>query len=262
MMRGTTVFGAAVVLLAGPALGQVTRALTPDRYVVPEGERVALSVASEAGEAAWPERETRHFFVRSSWHQSNRDGVAPDADGVVRWTLDRPGVGVIGMDLEARTESTTGAALSAFLDERVAEGAARPAVGPGEAIEIRRVESFKTLVRVGEGGPGTVATDKTGQRAEIRTLMDPTRLIAGSDLLVRAYADYGGAPGGIVRATNLDTGAVASVQLDAEALGLLRIGEPGRWMLEFHHLRAPEEEGAWTLYSSTVTFRVPAEGER
>ena len=140
-----------------------------------------------------------------------------------------------------------------------------PAAGEGrgrDGVVVRRVESCRVLVRGGlGGGPGGgagdasgVATTKRGERVEIRPLMDPTALVPETIVPVRVYVGGDAAPGGVVTATHLESGASQRVVADDKAIATLQIDVPGLWLVEFHAVRREGE--ALVVYSATVLFEM------
>lgn len=248
---------AVAVLAAASSMapGQYTTSLAPDP-VEPNKPLVLRLTRADAGVArpgdaiAWADASLTHFFARAIGTQENRDSVLSRGDdpSALEWPAPEPGVLVVGADLAAREEALTGAQLRALAGLN-AKGLAD--LAPEGAIDVRRVECAKAILRTGGGG-SEVATSKTGQTAEIRPLMDPTRLTLPSDMAVRLYAGGSGASGARVTALHLDSGTVARSDADAQGIANITLDRAGRWRLEFH---APAREGeAWLVRSATLTF--------
>jgi hypothetical protein len=258
-------------VVVGMALAQASVAVAQEvRYLAPSSMRPAqdeqvsirmMATGEEAREVAWPDAQTRLFFARSTGRQHNRDRLDLAEGETPTWTFTQAGVGVIGLDLETRTEETTPAALSDFIDRHApASLEARPE--EGDKVEVLRVESFKTLLRVGETrGAEGVAMDKTTLTVDIRPIFDPTNMKPGSTLAVRVYAEGQSIPGARVTATHLASGRSVEAETDASAIGDLTLEWPGAWLVEFHHVAPPGPDGRWAIFSATMTFDVQGEGE-
>jgi hypothetical protein len=183
----------------------------------------------------------------------------PKAPGGILLPPQRPGMYFVGLDLSPRVEEVEAASLAAFAkarsDDEAFEG---PAAG---RVRVRRSESFKTLVRVGDKGQefagAAVAIGEGMQAAEIRPLMDPTALLLPSDLAITVSLKGRELEETRVLVTCLATGKTREVEIEEET-GHFRLTEPGRWRLEFHHLVAsPDKDADYNLTSATLTFEVP-----
>lgn len=257
----------ALVASAPLVLAQEALFLDPADSSVALGAQVEFSAVVGEEVAPWPADRIGHFFARTAWTQENRDTLGADADAgpVATWTADLPGVLMLGCDLAPRVELVPAAAFAAFV-ERVLPESRRADVGAiadeGE-VEIRRVESAKTLVRVEAAGqdPVSIATSKSGQAVEIRPLMDPTSVVLGSDLAVRIYASIPGSAGGVVLATNSSTGEVVRATTNDSSVANITVSSPGRWRLEFHAVTAVDEgDVRWLVHTATLTFDVTGGG--
>ena len=270
MQRRRTI-AAVLAASAGCAAAQEARFLEPASATVALGDRVGISVVEGAAARAWPGERVAHFLARTAWTQDNRDTLeavpAPDGDGVpgAAWTADRPGVLLLGLDLEPGLETVGAESFGRFLARALPaerRGAIASALPEGGEVSVRRVESAKALVRVSADGPEpvSIANSKTGQAVEIRPLLDPTLLTPGGDLPLKIYAAIPGPAGGVVTATNSTTGEVLSAPLAEDATANLTIPSAGRWRLEFHAV-APDETGEadWLVHTATLTFEVRAE---
>lgn len=254
-MHGMMAAAIAIGLTAGAAMAQQIRYLVPGAFDAERGEAVSLGVRDADGAAvAWPGAAMSYFFVRGAGTQENRERLDKPLDGAPSWTMQHDGLQVIGVDLEPRTEAVSGEALAAFVEAH-APGVAAPAA---EAeLEVRRVESFKTYVRVGAvAGAREPASEKTALQVDLRTLMDPTAMPAGSTLAFRAYVKGGSVPGAHVTATHLESGRTRTDVADGSGIGSVKLPWPGAWRLEFHDVRAPADDEPWTIYSSALTFEV------
>jgi hypothetical protein len=269
-----------VLLLAaaGPiaqAGAQSARFLVPEQSAAELGGAVHMSIAPgvEAGAAPdpWPADGIAHFFARTAWTQENRDELAPreGSQTLAAWPADRPGVLLLGVDLEPSLEIVGAEPFAAFVHRTLgatARGALGELPGPGEVV-LSRTESAKALVVVESGGaePASIATSKAGQAVEIRPLMDPTAIRPGSDLPVRLYASIPGAKGGLAIATNTTTGRHISAAADDSAIAHLRIDSAGRWRVEFHAVArrdAAPGEVQFEVHTATLTFDVREEVAR
>lgn len=264
MRRGRLGMLAAIsILVIAPAgaNAQTVRTMEPSAGTAAVGETVRLRLSdSRTGAVPWTEAPVEHFFARTSWTQHNRDEVQAAGEGPeALWPADRPGVLMLGCDLEPREERVTAQAFAAFA-ERVLPASRARALQTAEAageVLLRRAESSKALVRVigqGAADAASIATSKSGQRVEIRPLMDPTAIEPGSDLAVRVYAQIPGPDDGVVIATNTTTGQVLRAPTNDTSLAVVPIAAPGRWVLEFHAISP--DGGGWLVHSATLSFDV------
>jgi hypothetical protein len=261
---GRVVVIGAVLAQACLASAQQVRCLQPSTFRPAQDQRVTfrlVTTGDEARKVAWPDAQTRLFFARSTGRQHNRDRLDLAEGESPAWTFTQAGVGVIGLDLETRMETTTPEALGAFID---AHAPASLTERPREAdeVEILRVESFKSLLRVGEfEGAEGVATDKTTLTVDIRPLFDPTNVKPGSTLAFRVYVEGQSIPGGRVTATHLASGRTIDALTDSSAIGDVTVDAAGAWLVEFHHVVPPEGDEPWAVFSCTMTFDVAGEVE-
>ncbi|MFH1746974.1 MAG: DUF4198 domain-containing protein [Planctomycetota bacterium] len=249
--------------------------LTPDSFSAATGAQVKLHV--ESGSAlstqmqAWPDDKLQWFFTRANGTQQNRDTVkALEPQGrEVAVTITQPGVTVIGYDSKPLVTNVAPAEFQAFLSKNVSTGALKAGSrdgGPDRIVQVRRVESATTMIRVSADGVGAyssaTALSKTGQAVEIRPLFDPTLVKPGSDLPVRVYVGGSKKAGAKVQATSVNGNQTVSVLADPTGVANFRIDQAGTWRIEFHHAEALAGDPAaeWSLYSATLTFEVGSEG--
>src|SRR5207253_595994 len=91
-----------------------------------------------------------------------------------------PGAGAVGLDLAPVVETIDADKLRAFCAARCAERLPEDVSGK---VRVRRVQSCKALVRVGDAPDRAMAAlEETAQPAEIAVRMDPTRATVGSDV--------------------------------------------------------------------------------
>lgn len=249
--------------------------LAPERFQVDAGQIVGLhwaaGPAATAAPTPWSEATVDWFFIRGPGEQENLHEVRPsDAAGrIVPVSNRRAGVTLVGVDAVAPVGELSREEFESFLTANAVHGLSEaPALRAPNArpVRVQRVESAKTLIRVLDPGGApprhsAVATSKTGQRAELRALFDPTMLRPGSDLAIRVYVNGSSVAGAGVRATHLASGARQDVVADPHGIAVVHIGQRGVWRLEFHAARTPEPgvDADWTLYSATLSFEVTRE---
>ncbi len=268
--------------LAAAALGggvgaaaQDVAYLLPDAYAAAPGAKVAVHVERAAGaepvRVAWPEDRAGWMFISADGDQENRHGVKADAPGGDSVSVMAPngGAEVVGLDLAAAVSSVDAGRFADFRAKFVAApranepaaGSVAPTAAREAKVRVRRYESLNTIVRVNaeglEPGPSQIVTAKTGQKASIRPVMDPTGLRAGSDVPFRVYTDGRAVGGGILTAVNAATGRTQTVTGDSAGICQVHIDSTGLWRLQFHHaVTSPDSEADWNLYSATLTFEV------
>jgi len=226
----------------------------------------------------WPAQELGWLFVREEGAQRNYDALAPSPEDarLVRVERGTQGVALVGWDLPARVEASTGGEVRAFLAERgfqLALPTGLEALLAEQAIAVQRIESLALLARAtrmdSAPEPSAVATSKTGQRMELRAILDPSFAAAGSEFCFRLYLPAGGAGAGDAllwaRAVHLPSGEVRAVEVLPDRSLRTKLDRPGPWMLEAHRLRPLEAGGPGTtpgaeveLASSTLVFDVRA----
>ena len=208
----------------------------------------------------WPTSAAGWIFLRESGTQSNFEAGTPRAEDARAWTLTLAGDGaaLVGWDLPPRVEETSVGALRAFLGER-GGAQALPLLGPdgrraNELVRLTRLESLALHVP-GRSADGTVLS-KSGQRMELRALLDPSTSAAGSDLVFKLYLPPGGDQGVFCRAQQLATGTTMELTRLADGVVRARLETAGPWRLEAHRLR--RLEGELELASTTLVFELPA----
>ena len=272
--QALSVVVAACGTAAAPA--QTVTYLMPDACSIEGGKQVAVHVdIDDAGvlkRSAWPTQKIDWLFVLAPGTQENREDVGPanPAGDFINVALTRPGVTLVGMDTGPAPANVTGEQFKQF-SKRAATGRAFAdaiaLIGDGDQVRIRRIESAKTLIRVrAPGAPlaarrlshSPIAQSKSGQTVEIRALTDPTAVIVGSDLPVRAYVFGSKRVGAKVRATSVAAGQTQEAVTDSSGSCHFRIDALGIWRIEFHDLKPLEDdpEVDWMVYSATLTFEV------
>ncbi len=218
-------------------------------------------------------------FLRVAGTQENRDALdvppanpdPPDAPveasvPIGRWPLQHPGTALLGIDLAPVLISAQTEALTEWAGSHVAKPKEVPLLA-GANTRVLHVRSVKSLVSIAradgetEGASGT-STSKSGQRVEIRPLMDPVTASIGSIVPCRVYALGDALPGSTYTATHLPTGRVQRVETNDKGIGHFTVDAPGEWLVEFHHLHAMKGmedrfgrvEADVVLHSATLTF--------
>lgn len=272
-----------ILLFASGAASARARAqsvtyLLPDRYDVVAGRDVSVHVSRGTSGALetipWPSVDVGWFLVRSAGTQRNlADADARPAlenEDFVRLSLSDPDAALIGIDARPRIERIPGSAWQKFLEAEIADSAL-PADwrrrASGETVRVRRVESMKLLVRAAKTGSSdadlwrgsATGSSKTGQRTEIRPLIDPTAMAVGSDLPLRvSWADPTGVEAKfVVRQVAAET--VQRVSAPGGA-GWFTVTAPGEWRIEVHRAKPLQGDPAadWELETATLSFVVPA----
>lgn len=265
-------FGAA----SARARAQSVAYLLPDRYDVVAGRDVSVRVSRGTSGALetipWPSADVEWFLVRSAGTQRNLADARPANEGedFVRLPLPDPDAAVIGIDARPRIERVPGTAWRKFLEAEIA-ASALPADwrgrASGETVRVRRIESMKLLVRAAKTDASdadlwrgsATGSSKTGQRTEIRPLIDPTAMAVGSDLPLRvSWADSASVEAKIVvRQVGVDT--VQRLSAPGSA-GWFTVTAPGEWRVEVHRAKPLQGDPAadWELETATLSFVVPA----
>lgn len=208
-------------------------------------------------ETSWPATsEVRWLFVRVSGTQENRDAAnlgEIDADGARRVLPAAAGTALVGVDLHTTLEE-----WNAEYATRFARACGNESLCLDHTLSVRHSVSAATVVEIASAvqdasGPTTnhAAMSKSGQSAEIRPLMDPTR-IQGGDLALRVYVGGEGVTGAQVRAVHTLSGSVQTVNADAKGIAIVNVDRAGEWRIEFHTLIPMDEH--WQATSSTLTF--------
>lgn len=247
------------------------RALVPSRMQAAVNETVELRIASlgpaEERAAPWPENEIAWFFSRSDGKQTNRDTLAASTPDGQRAVLSLPdaGVSMIGVQfkpqvltLDDKQFAELRGRFAAQTDEKRSDR--QPAPGAQQA-RVRVQSAAAALIRVKSGDasadePSAIATSKSGQKAEIRPMFDPTRCKAEDELPVRVYADGDKAAGALVRAIQPDGKAVTSTSNPA-GFATIAITAPGVWRIELQQLvpARGDPDADWVLYLGSLTFQ-------
>jgi len=224
-----------------------------------------------AAPTRWDTRPPTRLFVRNEGTQENRENVTPTAGdaGVTEVTLPEAGAALIGAEFPPRVERVAAADFARVVNARLAGDArkAYDAKPPTGESRVRMLESATTLARTdtADGAPrrgSPTAVSKTGQRVEIRPLMDPSAIEVGGDLALRLYVDGDKRADATLVAVHIPSGARQTITPHPTAIANININQSGRWRLEMSALD-PGPAGAdadWILYSATLTFEVPAAG--
>ncbi len=215
----------------------------------------------------WPLHEIGWMFVRAEGTQHNYDELAPLAEDATRLRLEResPGPLLVGWDLPPRIERMHPVELRAFLAER-SDRRTMPrgveALTSNATVLVLRLESLALRARPAGGAalaePSASAISKGGQRMELRALVDPSFVQAGSDFAFKLYLPAGGAEGVLCRAVHLASRKAQALELLGDGSLRVKLEQPGPWMLEATRLRAlgGAEEAALELASTTLVFVV------
>lgn len=248
----------AAMAAAGAAWGAV--ALTPGAWSGAPGAEMPIRVEQRAADgyraAPWPQ-DVEWMFVRGGGRQWNLH--QPEAsDGESRAvSVAAAGATMVGAQLGARVERVGGEDVGDLL---VREGAATADGAPaaakqlledggapaGEPVRVKLVECAQAVIRAADGRTermsSPVALAKAGLEAEIRLLMDPTALVAPTDVGVRLYAGFASREGQRVRATNLTTGATVEAVSGEGGIASLSLEERGVWRIEFARAEAAADD--------------------
>lgn len=210
----------------------------------------------------WPAQEIGWMFAREEGSQHNFESLAPLAEDATRLRFEREGGGplLVGWDLPPRVERMHPVELRAFLAARTS-----PKTMPHEiealanaTVLVRRLESLALLARPGGAAlePSAIATSKGGQRMELRALVDPSFLQAGSDFAFKLYLPAGGAENVLCRAVHLTSRKEQALELLGDGSLRAKLEPDGPWMIEATRLRAlaDDAEAALELASTTLVF--------
>lgn len=255
-----------VVALAAAARGQAVLVLRPAAFHVAAGRPVEVHLETGGKPVAWDDSRVRWMFVRGEGTQENMDAAPAAPPGVgVRETVSLPappaGAAAMGIDFRPVVETIDAEQLRGFAKSKCDGELPVTAKGP---LRVARVQSCKTLLRVGEGGGSYAALSEGTQQAEIVTFMDPTRALVGGDIAIVTSVSGHDLEDARVLATSVATGKTQEVRTGDGGAGHIHIDAAGEWRVEFHHLeRGKEGSGAeWALVSATLTFEVPVGGAR
>lgn len=259
----------ATVASAGPPH---VAALLPRDFKPAAGQQLELEFKAgptrAAIDLAWPDVAT--VFVRAAREQADWHAVRP-ADAKARtWAvpLAEPHVNLIGLDQTPTLSRLTNAEWRAFAAERLVSDVIPARLADAAEVRLRHIASQKVLVRVAPpaqpGGAASaaaarhssaIATSKTGLRADLRPLFDPTDAGIGSDIPLWFYADGIKRGGARVIATHRDSGQTATFITGPEGNGYFRLSQPGAWIVQAAYVSDETGQGAdAVLYTATLTF--------
>lgn len=228
---------------------------------------IDAAAAPQASEASWEALRPTRLFARNEGSQENRDAVTPVAGSasLTRVTLSESGAALIGVEFAPRIEVVAVDVLRQATNQRLAESQrkALDAATPAGNVRVRLVQSAATLARVvgdssGRPRASPTAVSKSGLRVEIRPLMDPSLIEAGTDLAIRLYVDGDKRADATVVAVHVASGARQVITPNSTAIANISIAQAGRWRLEMSAFDRGQAGGDadWTLFSSTLTFDV------
>lgn len=249
--------------------------LTLESFDADSGDTLKLHFAAgssaDAQRAAWPAGGVPWLYVRGGETQENRHDVRAERDDTVTVTLEHGGVTLLGADLQPTVGEMTGAELQAFVAQHLVDEALQKRVERAAAdakLRVRHMVSTKTMIRAAqESGPATssaIGMSKTGQPAEIRPLVDPTRLVVGADFPMWTYLNFEKRAGVRVEATCVDTGESTTFVTRPGGIGHFRVTATGQWRVAVSYVEALEgdPEANWAIYTATLTFDIPRKGAR
>lgn len=247
-------------------------ALLPRDFKPTAGQQVELAFKSgptrAATDLAWPDVAT--VFARGVRQQADWHAVRP-ADAKARtWAvpLAEANVSLIGLDQTPTLSRLTNAEWRAFAAEHLASETVPARFADAAEVRLRHIASHKVLLRVvppaqpGSAAhgvpvlqPSAIATSKTGLRADLRPLFDPTAAGIGSDIPLWFYADGSKRGGARVSATHRDSGQTATFITGPDGTGYFRLSQPGVWIVQAAYVADEAGSGAdAVLYTATLTF--------
>ncbi|MFT7680485.1 MAG: hypothetical protein ACI8QC_004491 [Planctomycetota bacterium] len=260
----------ALALLCTSATGQSITELSARPQVGGETSILLRSVTLVEGQPVrsdldWRARQSEWLYLRGSGKQENQEQLPQPASGPVRWLVTpTPGdTWVAGVDLRPRTETVTPKEFAAFRVRQRASSTDRQDSAPGRPLRILRLESHKLLLRAkGETStrmPGATALSKSGQRAELRPMADPSATPAGAALPLRLYLPEGYSKRQQVVATHLASGAQLSIESDSQGIATFLLDRAGSWSVAVHAIRPRPADARvdWEVCSATLHFQSP-----
>ncbi|MBS1713783.1 MAG: hypothetical protein JST30_05545 [Armatimonadetes bacterium] len=210
-----------------------------------------------AATVAWSDNPVRWAFVKTGLVQENRDTVDEwlDPQKVFSPPVPAPGAVLIGIDFEPRLEDIGAAELGRLLEE------GRP---PRSAtVKVRHFRTAVAIVRtawnVDDDPASHVAVAESGLAAEIRPLMDPTRLPPGADIKFEVAQRGREADDIEIEATHFTSGR--RMELSHKGVGGLKLSpdKSGAWGLSCTFARPlkNDPEAQYAVYTATLCFSVP-----
>ncbi len=241
--------------------------------IAPDTERFSVRVGQVGQDQAlpWPTQRIAWMFWRTGDRQENRHHPEPTGEQSVSIDLAPIGASTVGVELDPVIETVSPEDWQSFRERVSFVGGAGVGEGVDEEVtRIRRRESLVAIIRASDDATGAspIATSKLGMHAEIRPLMDPTRIQLGSDMAFRIYIDGVSVTGQRVIATHIDSGESHIITTRSGGFGDLRINQAGNWRLEFHRAsllvgqdsdKGPDAD--LNLTTGVLTFTVPG-GEK
>ena len=272
-IRWALIAALAVVVGVANAAPPTALFLTPDQYGPQAGQMLNLHFeagpAKDARPTAWPTDEIEWFFVRGGGEQENLATVRPEraADNFVALPLAHRSVTVFGTNRTAILKDVTGAEFRTFCEANLGTlPQAAKDLRADSVLRVRQISSAKLLVRAyatEAPEPSAIANRRTGQKVEIRPLVDPTAARVGSDFPLFVYVDGVKQPGAKVQVTCVATGKTQSFLADDEGSGHFRVTDPGVWRVEFHQAQPLTDDASatWEVYTGTLSFEVKGGGQ-
>ncbi|MFG0283409.1 MAG: hypothetical protein ACF8R7_03215 [Phycisphaerales bacterium JB039] len=265
----------APALMAASAAAAI--ALAPAQWTAPPAQPVSLTIQQRTGDGdqpiPWPADDIDWMFVRAGPRQWNLH-QPPPTNGQQR-TIQTASAGatMIGLELAPRIERIDPPALPDLLaregastsaDARQAAGALLAPAAAQQPLRIRITQCAQAIIRAADDMtdvPAPVALAKAGLPAEIRLLMDPTALVAPTDIMVRIYAGSASRQGALVRAHNLTTGARTETTSAEHGIATLTLPERGVWRLEFAWAERLEDdpEADIAIWTCSLGFEMTRE---
>lgn len=260
--------GAAVALADPPPVA----CLLPRDFKPTAGQKIDLEFKADptraAADLAWPNVET--VFVRAAREQADWHNVRP-TDGQARtWSvpLAEANVNLVGLDQTPVVSTLTNAEWRAFVTDHLSAEAVPARFANAAQVRLRHIASQKLLLRVAPAAqpddapgatpvlrPSAIATSKTGLRADLRPLFDPTAAGIGSDIPLWFYADGIKCSGARVIATHRDSGQTATFTTGHGGNVCFHLSQPGVWIVQAAYVSEEAGPGAdLTLYTATLTF--------
>lgn len=210
------------------------------------------------------------LYVRTPDVQENRSEVTPveEHPDVVAFVLE-PAIAVIaGVDVPATFTRVDAVVLREHLRAHGGiphNDAATALLTTDGEIALEIVRSLKGAHASAERPPGLpvqgVITNRAGQRGEIRPLIDPTAITAGSELLFEVVFDPLPSDGVWLRAVHVESGETVVGQVQEGGTISMLFEQAGLWLLESCTLEImPQDEQdrglRMRMIVATLTFEI------
>jgi uncharacterized GH25 family protein len=240
--------------------------LMPERFSVDPGTTLAMDLTSGSAfpaldAAIEPSRVTKAAY-RVARHTADLTALTPAEHSLrLNATLGEAGIATLWVDLAPRTIELAPKDVEEYLTEIGASDLVKQRwlATPGKRWREMYSKHAKAFVRVGDGGSDRSWSEPVGMFLEIVPQSDPTKLVAGGELIVEVLRDGGTIPSFSIAMSREGSPGQQMQKTDGGGLATFKLDAAGRWLVHGTLLRAmPGPDVEWESHFAALTVDVAA----